>query len=240
MNKLPKILIGAPTADVKSYCADDWYENVKQFIYPEFDIFLADNSLGNENIDFWTKKGVEIKSANNRKQDSVIKRLTDSHNLVREKAIKEDYDYLLHLEVDVFPPPEILICLLSHKLPLVSVSYDIYDGEDREPLVMRIDNSYDGEDGAIVKGQYSQTWFDGNLKQAWSNGVGCCLIHRSVLEQIPFRYVPNNNAFPDSWFSFDCAAKNIPHYVDTSMYALHRNMDWRKYGDKFTEKIFDK
>ena len=239
MSKLPKILIGAPTADVKQYCADEWYENVQNILYPSFDVFLADNSLGQEHIHFWSKKGVHIESANSNPKDSVIKRLTDSHNLVRKKALDGGYDYLLHLEVDVFPPPEVLIALLSHRVPLVSVSYDIYDAEDREPLVMRIDNSFDGEDGAIIKGHYSQLWYDGKLKQAWSNGVGCCLIHRTVLQKIPFRYVLNNNAFPDSWFSYDCSIKGIPHFVDTSMYAYHKNRDWRTYGKKFTEKIFD-
>ena len=215
MKKFPKILIGAPTADVKNYCAEDWISNVRDFIYPEFDIFLADNSLSDENINFWKQKGVWIESANNNPKDSVIKRLTDSHNLVRTKALEGDYDYLLHLEVDVFPPPEVLISLLSNRKPLISVSYDIFDAEDRESVAIRTDSAYDGEETAIIKGQYSTLWYDGQCKQTWANGVGCALIHKSVLEKIPFRYVVDNNAFPDSWFSYDCAEKGIPHYVDT-------------------------
>lgn len=239
MKKLPKILIGAPTADVKQYCAEEWIQNVREFIYPRFDIFLADNSLTEDHINFWREKGVEIESANDNPKDSVIKRLTDSHNLVRKKALDGGYDFLLHLEVDVFPPPEVLISLLSHLKPLVSVSYDIFDAEEREPVAIRTDTTFDGEETAIIRGKYSQLWFDGSLKQTWTNGVGCALIHRSVLEQVEFRYVTDNNAFPDSWFAFDCAAKGISHFIDTSMYAYHKNKDWRTYKDKFASNIFD-
>tara|TARA_R110000751_G_scaffold307535_1_gene429304 strand:+ start:4560 stop:5282 length:723 start_codon:yes stop_codon:yes gene_type:complete len=240
LKRLPKILIGAPTADVKQYCADEWFENVKALVYYDFDIFLADNSLSGNHIDFWRKKGVWIESANNNPKDSVIKRLTDSHNLVREKTLKGGYDYLLHLEVDVMPPPEVLVALLSHRKPLVSLSYDIYDAEDRESVSIRTDTDYDGEETAIIRGKYSELWFDGQCKQAWTNGVGCALIHRSVLEKIPFRYVADNNAFPDSWFAYDCSDKGIAHFIDTSMYCHHKNRDWRKYGDDFATKIFDK
>ena len=240
MNKFPKILIGAPTADVKQYCAEDWIKNVKEFIYPEYDVFLADNSVTEEHIKFWRENGVWIESANNNPKHSVIKRLTDSHNLVRKKALEGDYDYLLHLEVDVFPPPEVLIALLSHRKPLVSVSYDIFDAEDREPVAIRTDTTFDGEETAIIRGKYSSLWFDGQCKQTWTNGVGCALIHRSVLECIEFRYVSENSAFPDSWFAFDCAAKGIAHFIDTSIYAYHRNKDLRTYTKQFATKIFDK
>lgn len=240
MKKLPKILIGAPTADVKRYCAEEWCANVCEIAYPQFDVFLADNSLNNDNIEFWKAKGVDIESANRNKNHSVIKRLTDSHNAVREKTLKGGYDYLLHLEVDVFPPPEVLIALLSHRKPIVSVSYDIFEAEDRESVAIRIEPSYDGEDTAIIRGKYSQLWFDGSCKQTWTNGIGCALIHRSVLEKVKFRYVADDNTFPDSWFAYDCASLNIPHFIDTSMYAYHKNKDWRTYGDKFNAKIFDK
>lgn len=240
MKKIPKILIGAPTADVKRYCAEDWIENVRGFIYPNFDVFLADNSLTEENIDFWQKQGVCVESANNNKNHSVIKRLTDSHNLVRQKALDGNYDYLLHLEVDVFPPEDVLISLLSHRKPIVSASYDIFDAQDREPVVIRTDTNYDGEETAIIRGKYNHFWYDGFCKQAWANGVGCALIHRSVLEKVEFRYVKDNSAFPDSWFAYDCANEGIPHFVDTSIYAYHKNKDWREYKADFAAKIFDK
>ena len=240
MKKLPKILIGAPTADVKQYCAKDWIENVREFIYPNFDVFLADNSLNEDHIKWWEEQGVDIESANSNANHSVIKRLTDSHNLVRKKALDGGYDYLLHLEVDVFPPPEVLIQLLSNLKPLVSVSYDVFDAEQRESVAIRTDTNDDGEETAIIRGKYSELWFDGDCKQAWTNGVGCALIHRSVLEKVEFRYVADNSAFPDSWFAYDCAELGIPHYIDTSMYAYHKNKDWRTYANEFATKVFDK
>ena len=51
--KPPKILIGAPTADLKNYCAKEWVENTKSILYPNsVDIFLADNSEDPKNVNF--------------------------------------------------------------------------------------------------------------------------------------------------------------------------------------------
>jgi hypothetical protein len=51
--KPPKILIGAPTADLKNYCAKEWVENTKSILYPNsVDIFLADNSEDPKNVKF--------------------------------------------------------------------------------------------------------------------------------------------------------------------------------------------
>ena len=56
----PKILVGAPTADVKNYCAEEWVNNVKSIIYPSsVDIFLADNSDDSANVDFLRSLGVQ-------------------------------------------------------------------------------------------------------------------------------------------------------------------------------------
>ena len=63
--KPPKILVGAPTADVKNYCAEDWVENVKRFLYPtEVDVFLADNSESKGNEKYLTSLGVQSERVN--------------------------------------------------------------------------------------------------------------------------------------------------------------------------------
>ena len=48
---LPKILIGIPTYEGKNYCLDAFMNNVNNFTYPKsnIEIFVADNSISNEN-----------------------------------------------------------------------------------------------------------------------------------------------------------------------------------------------
>ena len=235
----PKILVGGPTADVKNYCAEDWVENVKKFIYPmDVDVFLADNSEKAGNEKYLQSLGVDAERVKFSLAEPIISRITKSHNLVRRKALEGGYDFLLHLESDIFPPPDVLLRLLAHRKAVVGVSYDIFDWQDREPVMLQLEEEYDGEpSGAIIRGKYNYMAYDGNLKQAWANGIGCVLIHKSILEQIEFRYDKDRDGFCDSWFAYDLRAKGIPMFVDTSMYALHRNMDWRNFGDKFIAQV---
>ncbi len=78
---------------------------------------------------------------------------------------------------------------------------------------------------------------DGTLQNAWANGIGCNLIHRSILEQVKFRYDKERDGLCDSWFAWDLKALGIPMYVDTSMYAYHKNKDWRNFGDEFVANV---
>lgn len=237
--KPPKILVGAPTADVKNYCAEEWVENVKQFIYPsEVDIFLADNSEKAGNEKYLQRLGVQSERVKFSDSEPIISRITASHNLVRQKALDGGYDFLLHLETDIFPSPDVLVRLLAHRKSVVGVSYDIFDWQDREPVMLQLEEEHDGEpSGAIVRGKHNLMAYDGTLKQAWANGIGCVLIHRSILELIEFRYDKERDGFCDSWFAYDLRARGIPMYVDTSLYAYHQNKDWRNFGNDFVSKV---
>ena len=237
--KPPKILIGAPTADLKNYCAKEWVENTKSILYPNsVDIFLADNSEDPKNVKFLKSLGVDAERVEFKKKDSIIKRITKSHNLVRKKALEGGYDFLLHLETDIFPPPEVLLSLLSHRKSVIGISYDIFDMHDREPVMLQLEEDNDSEpSGAIIRGKYNYNAYDGTLKQALANGVGCTLIHRNVLEKVKFRFDKDRDGFCDSWFAYDIRELGIPMYVDTSMYAYHKNKDWRNFGDKFVSNV---
>ena len=237
--KPPKILIGAPTADLKNYCAKEWVDNVKSILYPNsVDIFLADNSEDPENVKYLRSLGVDAERVEFKKKDSIISRITKSHNLVRKKTLEGGYDFLLHLDTDIFPPPEVLVSLLSHRKSVIGISYDIFDMHDREPVMLQLEEDNDGEpSGAIIRGKHNYNAFDGTLKQAWANGVGCTLIHRSVLEKVKFRFDKDRDGFCDSWFAYDIRELGIPMYVDTSIYAYHQNKDWRSVGDKFVSNV---
>ena len=239
--KLPKILVGGPTFDGKNYCFEDWIENIKNFTYSNFDVFLADNSDSSDNSKMYKEKyGVEcewVTNAHNR--GSIMKRVADGHNAVRKYMLDNDYDFLLHLESDVFPPKDIINRLLAHNTQLVGATYYLYDDDKRELMIRLMDNDY-GKVSQHINGQNGEHFVDGKLKSTWSVGLGCNLIHKSVLEKVKFTYAKNKVKgiiFSDTTFSMDVRKNNIPQYWDTSICCEHRNRDWGKNGYKFLQKL---
>src|SRR6185295_17527389 len=102
--KYPSVLICSPQHESKRYCWDDWKENVTSFTYPNFDVLLVDNSPDNSfRKEIADEKAyvIHIKP----KSKSLIHILAESHEQCRQFAIARGYDYMLHLETDVFPPP---------------------------------------------------------------------------------------------------------------------------------------
>lgn len=249
---LKKVLICAPTASAKSYCFEEWLANVMSFNYPNFDIRIFDNTYkdggeftlkmnsifknkyGKSNNKFYAYNSARI---NNMKDDaigSVISRMAMSHNDCREYAIKYGYEYILHLETDVFPPSNIIEQLMSHGKKVVGGLYDRDEGQWRKlmvqkhiyaaPMAVNSVNFVTGEEIGFV---------NGTIKQVSSIGLGCVLIHNSIFKTIPFRFIPNEPNHPDSYFSEDCFRKGIKIYADTSVYCRHDNKSWGIYGKDF-------
>ena len=59
------------------------------------------------------------------------------------------------------------------------------------------------------------------------------------LAKMEGHWVGTNRVITDdySWFAFDLKAMGIPMFVDTSMYAYHKNKDWRNFGDEFVANV---
>jgi hypothetical protein len=247
-----KVLVCAPTASSKEYCFKEWLDNTMNLNYPNYDIRLFDNTYkdggefslkmnsifknkyGKSNNKFYAYSSSRI---NNMKDDaigSVISRMAMSHNDCREYAIKYGYDYILHLETDVFPPSNVIEQLMSSNKKVIGGLYDRDEGKWRKLMVQkhiyaapRAVNSVNFEAGEEIG------FVNGTLKQVSSIGLGCVLIHNSVFKNIPFRFVPGEANHPDSYFSEDCFRKSIKIYADTSVYCRHDNKAWGIYGVDF-------
>ena len=238
--KLPKILVGGPTFDGKNYCFEDWIKNAKSFTYSNYDIFLADNSDTEENsLMYKEKHNINCKwITNSENKNSTLQRVCDGHNAVRKYMIDNDYDFLLHLESDVFPPKDIINRLLAHNKQLVGATYYLYDDDKRELMTRLMDVDY-GKESSMIKGETAELLVDGGLKSVWSVGLGCNLIHKSVFEKVKFTFAKQNKEiiFSDTTFSIDTRKNKIAQYWDTSLICEHRNRTWEKYGYKFLQKL---
>jgi hypothetical protein len=209
---MKKILIASPTADIKDYCLEDWMKNVQSFTYGNSNLFLCDNSEGRQYYVDTKKKyehlgnSFEMGRVTPTQYPEFKYALAKSHDVCREKALNEGYDYLLHLESDVFPPSDVIERLLDSKKKVVGAMYHIELGERSTLMIQQLEG-----------------FGDGQVKKVFSCGLGCVLIHRSVLEKIQFRYEQGSPVHPDSFFYADLDAKGIPAFVDTSIYCEHRN-----------------
>ena len=110
MSNAPKILIAAPQSNVKNYCFVDWVLNINRFSYPKenITILLVDNSDTKDNVDYIKSFGIECIYVD-KKDRGIIETLAECHQICLDYAIEHKYDYLFHLETDVFPKHDVLI-----------------------------------------------------------------------------------------------------------------------------------
>ena len=95
MNNYPKILVGGPVSDHHDYCFDSFVKSLKSLSYQNFDILLVDNSKDNNFFNKIKDLFPTIKIPYN---EEVKIRLPMSRNVLRDKVLNENYDYLFCLD----------------------------------------------------------------------------------------------------------------------------------------------
>lgn len=237
MSGIPKVLIATPTYEGKNYCLPQFIDNVVNFTYPKAkcDFMIFDNSAKPDNAKMISEKyGVRC-HWKDYSGTTIIEKLALTHEAIRVHAINNHYDYLLHLESDVFPQEDVIEQLLWTKKDIVGVPYMLYGGGQRR-LVTQGYSEREAKDTGFISFlniSYVHHYFmDGTVKRVATNGIGCTLMKVSRIKDIPFRFVVGDDAAPDTWFTRDLAYKNIPYYVHTGMLAFHWNTDdWLEYAN---------
>jgi hypothetical protein len=212
-----KLLIGCPTSEHKSYCLDRYAESLKSF--SDCDVLLVDNSKGK---DYFNKiKGMNIPVIKGPWFEGARDRIIASRNILRGKVLDEDYDYLFSLEQDVIANKDDLIKLLSHGKKIVSgVVYNNLPFKDKIKKIAMLFVEHPLDHTGL-------TYLDPDkvdFCRIKGSGLGCILIHRSVLKNIEFRY--KGDAFDDMMFSKDCNDLGFQMYADTAVRPLHLHGSW--------------
>ena len=250
MEGFKRILIACPTAAAKNYCFNEWLDNVMNFTYPCYDIKMYDNTpdrgknavlLNNkyrEKYGETTRNSFRAINSLHMHRDKVkptvgiIERMALSHNDCREATLSAEYDYLLHLESDVFPPSDVIERLLWNNKKMVSALYYVDEGVHRSPMIqLPIEVSENYGTCQLIKGGVNEcAYLNGEVLKVSSAGLGCMLIHNSVLKKISFRWEKAVNKHPDTFFSEDCLRNKISVFCDTSIICEHRNKVWGIFG----------
>lgn len=244
MSDFPRVLVAAPQAAAKKYAFERFIDNVMQFTYPNFDVKLFDNTdddgeftaYMNTYVEKHHGKGARFEALNtllmhNMKTDSVIERMARSHNDCRDFTLRLKYDYLLHLETDLFPPSNIIEELMMQAKPIISALYYVDNGIYRKPMIQRsIKLAPRFLSSKNFMANEDLCFCDGTVKKVAHAGLGCILIHKSVLEKVNFRHIEGVNNHPDTYFAEDCAKERIPIMLDTSIVVEHENSPWGVFG----------
>ena len=234
MYKVPKILIAAPQSDVKNYCFVDWLMNIKRFSYPQdrIELYLADNSDTKLNVIRLTKVGIKAKyiPKNGR---GIIETMAECHQSCVDYAIENDFDYLLHLETDVFPKHDILEKLITMNKPIACGLYHIFDGAYREPMLRIIEKDNQGYVKAYGINTAQGNYLNGKPLDVYSGALGCTLIRKDILPKVKFRAVDGEMQHPDTWFANDMKNQRIPITVHTGAFCEHKNKSWGTFNINF-------
>ncbi len=235
MDPLPRILIGCPTAEAKADSLDAYIVGLNALTYPNVDIVIEDNSLDEKyaeriraHANEWEKNhpGHTFRVIHSGHTSSRVReRIIHGRNVIREIALNENYDYFFSLEQDIIPPTDVIEKLLAHRKEVVGGVYynrvQLGGKTQLTPLLMVFPNEE-------MKKKNQALWvgfthlFPSRLVEVASIGLGCVLIHRTVLEKVSFRIRENDPAFDDMHFAIDLRQKGIPMYADTSILCAHK------------------
>jgi hypothetical protein len=226
----PKIFLATLTSQVKDYAWMRWYTNVEAMVdhyAGDVQLYVSDNSPTMDYALYLKRFDIQVGKVHPRGCAST-EVLCESFNQIREAFLKSDSDLLCIVESDVIPPHDTLHRLVAWQLPIVSAVYFTGNGTDRFPMIIV---------GQEINGVYTTrliehdmlSYLDGTVKPAFASGMGCVLIHRTIVSQFPYRHIPNVRMHPDALFYQDLnQIAKTQHFVDTSIICKHYNQDWNQ------------
>lgn len=246
----PRILIGSPIYEGKEYCRKEFVENIKRLTYPNKSFVMVDNSKGTSYLAKLRRDGVPAVQVSRGRNSRDA--LANAANYLRKRTLDGGYDYLMMLECDIFPQADIIeqllkstdtsSLLLKEGCRVVGAPYHITDGKTARLCVFMPErNEATGLVGTrpMDPGKESEFLHTG-VRRVHGMGVGCTLIHKSILEKFPFWYSELDDdrmqggvqrKHPDVYFYLDLHNAQIPVYCDSDLYVMHRPSSWNDVKD---------
>jgi len=237
-DNLPRVLVGCPINIVKDYCMDEWLEMVKNLSYSNYDVYLVDNTKNPEYHKGLRKKhNLKIDWVDPAKKEARVY-MAECNEKIRKRAVKKNYDYLFILEVDIFPPQDIIQMLMVHGKQVVGATYFTDQGDETKlqiQIIRRVAKEKYVSD--YITNSQARKFFNGTLQQAYANGNGCILIDAEVLKKLKFRVNLDEMGYADSFFHQDLFLIGIKNWVDTSIMPLHWNGRWSTIPDAANHEL---
>ncbi len=225
-----RVLVGCPTASVKSYCLEQFLIGLKSLSFPDFDVCLVDNSSDSTYFELLKSKADLFEKETGKKFEVLRdgmhiekprQRLVFCRNILRKKVLEENYDYFFSLEQDVIAPANSIEKLLSCNQKIASCTYlNLMPTQKVGVVAYRFDSEENKKQGLLTPLGLNDV-LPSRFFEVAASGLGVLLIHRSVLEKISFRVEDNSIAFDDIFFAKDARENGFKIFLDSSLFCLH-------------------
>lgn len=226
---MTKVLVGGPVHQSKDYCLPFYIETLLSLSYP-CDYYLSDNSPDkNHARNIQRKYGIECDWVKP-DIDHPMAGICASQNQIRDRVLYGGYDYWMCIEEDVVPPKTCIELLLSFQKEVVSLPYMIGTNAVSTLCMMGLEDWDVSPLNRLVPFEESMLYFNGDLMQTKGAGLGCTLIHRSVLEQTgEFGLIRRKRKTPsDSFWYMGLQRLGIVPYIASGFgFCKHNNQEWK-------------
>ncbi|MBI4044502.1 MAG: hypothetical protein HY392_02240 [Candidatus Diapherotrites archaeon] len=224
----PRILVGSPVTSLKKYCLADYLKGLKSLTYENKEFFVVDDSPNDQSVsEAFKAEGISCMRVPF--NENIAQMLADSRNVLRQKALDDDFDFFLQIEQDVIPPADVIEHLLSNGKKIVSAAFFNFSHQQDTSMILpnhfSLINPADKHTSITRRLAFEDLW-PSRLIKIFLTGIGCILIHKSVLKEIKFRVDPNLNAYDDVHFCRDANEKRFEIFLDSRVMCLHLNRPW--------------
>lgn len=225
-----KILIAAPTSKHKDYCFQKWAYHIKKFTYPDLSYLLVDNT--NDSGEYAKQvlsKHFPVIHIDRKPDETQYQIITRSQNIIRDYFLKKGFEFLFICESDIFPPFNVIEYLLQCNKRVCSIPYFIYSSAQTKILQFDYEDFGSERIGSTMNLDKTFINWDGKMKPKKQPGLGCILIHKSVIQKIKFRASDEDDFLTDVYFHYDINQLGIECYVSELYFAEHKNSSWFAY-----------
>ena len=193
------------------------------------------------------------------KEHHPLQMLSHVREKIRLYSIEKKYDYVLWLDDDIFIPKNGIQRLLSYNKDCVGFYVHVFQKPFRSPCVLKSGEIIMGKGLEYYSfseineyKKFVKKFKENNLTnpeknlvsfiikdlskpyliKCYSTGVGCLMIKRKVLEEVPFRTHPTFLMGEDIWYYNECNDKNFEFWCDLDVIAVHKNLNWTMILEK--------
>lgn len=234
----PKVLIGCPTSETFDYCLDEFLGGIRNQTYKNYDLLIVDNSKTDSYIK--KLKSLSINAIKGPYKDNYRERIALSRNIMVDKALKRNYDYLFSVDQDIVLPKDAIEKLMQFNKEIISGVYYGYFmvngvkkllpllyGEPTKEEFERMKEQGNLPDNVKshkeLKKQFNlESLREEKLMEIKYCGSGCLLIKTDVLKKIRFGLEKDNPTTTDDiYFCNRAREQNIKIFAFTGVKCKH-------------------
>lgn len=244
------VLVGVITHAGEQHCRDIFFKYL-QAISTSVSFVIVTNSGEEDRKDLerraepLKKKGT-VAILSNEKIEERLDQIVSNRNVVREYFLNGTWEYLYFLDSDLIGPTNAIDALRHHNHNLVTGWYlGVFDSNGK-PVIRPVAYAFHSKD--TVRQLSIKDVVMPRFLRIVAAGLGCCLIHRTILEQVIFR---RHAGSEDAVFFKDAREKcGEELWLDTRVAYWHLKLpltdervhlyDPRKYMKLGNKKLGDK